>query len=132
MSRAVSVLVLLQLRRRLKDGYLPIPPRDMPEWVKSWHKGLEKVNYFKPGEIVLNHNPDSIVRLRGEVQVKRHLAGFAKPDIEKVWDETVSKGLQAYHALEDRDGGFDFHFAAVDAANQYISGTLTVVPAEWS
>lgn len=130
MSKRVQVTELREIRRRLSAGYVPVPPRSLPSWVADWHQGLEKVHYLKPGKFAIADTLGSLVKLRGGVHVRGPLAFMAKPDIERIWEDFVARDLRAYHAIEDRESGFDFHFAAIDGFDQYVTGTVTVIRIE--
>lgn len=127
MSKRVTPSELMEIRRRLSDAYVPIPPRFLEGWVKDWNVALERIHYAKAGQFSLADSLGALVKLRGAVQVRGPLFPMSRPDLERVWMEDVAKGLRSYHAIEDRADGFDFHFAALDGNDQYITGTLTVV-----
>lgn len=130
MSKRVTPSELMQIRKRMADTYPPISPRYLEGWASDWNTALERIHYAKSGKFAIAETLGALVKLRGAVKVKKNLFEMSRPDIERVWSEDVAKGLRAYHAIEDREGGFDFLFAALDGNDQYITGTLTVLKME--
>ena len=132
MSKRVAPSELMQIRKRLSEAYIPISPRILEGWAADWNTGLERIHYAKTGKFSIAESLGALVKLRGAVQVRKNLFEMSRPDIERIWSEDVSKGLRAYHAIDDHATGFDFHFAAIDGNDQYITGTLSVVKMEGS
>ena len=130
MSRRVSPSELAQIRKRLADGYVPIPPRFVQSWAGDWTNALTRIHYVKAGKFSVSDSLGSMVKFRGSLQVRGPLFEMSRPDIERVWREDVAKDLRAYHAIEDRPDGYDFHFIALDPNDQYVTGTLTVTKME--
>jgi hypothetical protein len=130
MSRRVTPTELTQIRKRLAENYVPISPRTLEGWTVDWNSALARIHYVKAGRFSIADSLGAMVKVRGGVQVRGPLFEMSRPDIERVWQEDVAKGLRAFHAIEDRQGGYDFHFAALDDRDQYVTGTLTVVRME--
>ena len=130
MSKRVTPSELMQIRKRLSEAYIPISPRLLEGWAADWTNGLERIHYATTGKFTIAESLGALVKLRGAVKVRPNLFEMSRPDLERIWSDDVAKGLRAYHAFDDSPVGFDFHFAALDSNEQYVTGTLTVIRSE--
>jgi hypothetical protein len=130
MSKQVSLSDFYLLRKRLTEGYVPLSPRALETWAADWSSGLERLHYVRSGKFTIAQGLKELVRLRGAVHVRKSLLPMAQPDLTHIWSEYVAKDMNAYHAIDIRHEGFDFHFAAIDAQSQYITGWFTVLRME--
>lgn len=127
MSKYLPYSEYIELRRRLTEGYVPVSPRAVEGWIADWNKGLERLHYARVGTFTIAEGLKALVKLRGVIAVRPTLYEMARPDLTVIWEEYVATGLRAYHTIDNQMGGYEFHFAALNSSDQYITGSLCVV-----
>lgn len=130
MSKQLPFTEFIELRRKLTEGYVPVSPRMVESWIADWNVGLQRLTYARAGSFSVAEGLKALVKLRGAVYVRSPLFDMSRPDLAIIWQENVSNGLRAYHAIDNYRDGYDFHFAALTPTNQYITGSLSVIRAE--
>jgi hypothetical protein len=124
MSEKVSGYDHSKSRKRWASAYESVPFRAAANWLRDWKDVLEDLPYLRsmrPGE----KDPTEIV---GALQLVINLDANSLPgvqaDIEKLW-KTLSKGMEASHALYPSADGFLFQYGAM-IDEQYVTGSISV------
>lgn len=125
MSKRLSTFDFDKQAKRWNGYYTPIDTRETDGWRRDWADLVDDLPYLRTARGAPRQGSEVVPQIHCHLNVDAASAEAVKADFQKLW-ELLSKGTEAYHSIEPTSDGFNFHYAALNTRQLFVTGSMHV------
>lgn len=125
MSKRLSSFDFDKLTKRWNGYYTPIDTRETEGWRRDWSDLVEDLPYLRIARGAPRQGNEVVHQLHCHLNLDGNSSDAVKADFQKLW-ELLSRGTEAYHCIEPLADGFQFHYAALNTRELFVTGSMQV------
>ena len=125
MTRSLDATEFAQVRRDWLGTYVPSNLKELAVWRKDVQAALSVLRYMEVLRITVEGSPDQQIDVRARITGQNLPFEPVQADLERVWRDNLSEGLEAIHHLTLGDS-LSLSFAATTADKSVVTGRITV------
>lgn len=125
MTRRVDANEFALVRRAWLGTYVPASLKELATWRKDLSSALAILRYMEVVRVTIEGPPDLQIEVRAKIVGQNLPFEPIQADLERVWRDNLSEGLDAIHLIALSES-LSLSFVATTADKSVVTGRIVV------